>query len=80
MKISEIIKTLQELQEKNGDVEVFKYADEIEEGLELTEHIWIDVHYSDDNREYFIRTLDKGCKCLSCWSEEKVKKPFVIMS
>ena len=80
MKISELIKELQEIQEKNGDVEVFKYVDENDNGLELSENIWTDVHYSDDKGEYFINTLEKGCRCMSCWTTKKVEKPFIIVS
>lgn len=74
MKVSELIKELQIIQEKSGDVEVKLYDSDGEYLEEAT------LELVTQSGNHFHLDLDEGCRCMSCWSKVEVPVPFVLVT
>jgi hypothetical protein len=81
MKISELILALEKIKENNGDLKVVKYADE--ESSETKKRIAYEISHLDliveKNSQTEFETIEKGCKCLSCWTYEKYNEDILVI-
>lgn len=81
MKASFLIKQLQELVEKHGDLDVYLSQKELFEPdpIDDLDPVLGFRFIEASKTNYKIEMLEKGCRCGSCYSVEKMEDDFFML-
>lgn len=81
MKASYLIKELQELIDKYGDLSVYFSQKELfePEPIDDLEPVLSFRFVDSEKNNYKIETLEKGCRCGSCFTIKKMNENFFML-